>query len=97
MAASGGVWVKRSGGALYGRTLVARERLSSATLRAPEPPADASVLVREAYLRGLSSTRVGITAADRRSLNAAVRRGDLVYQQNLNMPGRQMRWVPVYR
>jgi len=60
-------------------------------------PDDASPLVKEAYTRGLSPNRVGLTQSDRRQLRSAVRRGDLVYHRNLNLPGNWWLWEPAFQ
>jgi len=67
---------------------------------APTPPKGASAIVRGLYAgkyaQGLSPNREGLTKKDRRVLAAGVRRGDLIYRRDLNLPGRQMFWIPVY-
>ena len=61
----------------------------------PTPPTGASQSVQEAYHKGLSRNRIGLTSTDLRMLQRGVRRGDLVYQADLNMPGKWMYWIPV--
>lgn len=62
----------------------------------PNPPTGCSALVREAYQGSLSRIRCGLTDRDVRQLRAAVRRGELCYRQDLNMPGRWMQWLPAW-
>lgn len=61
----------------------------------PAAPATSSPLVKEAYRQGLARIRVGLTKRDLRQLHAGVKRGDLAYVQDLNLPGHWMRWQPV--
>jgi hypothetical protein len=60
----------------------------------PDPPADASPIVREAYTEGLSPNRVGLTKDDLRLLRRGVRRGELWYGPDPNWP-HWIRWLPI--
>ena len=56
------------------------------------PSVGASELVCKAYSGRLSPIAIGLTDKDRRALRAAVKRGELVYRQDLNLPGKWMYW-----
>ena len=60
----------------------------------PDPPADASPIVREAYTEGLSPNRVGLTKDDLRLLRRGVRRGELWYGPDPTFPYFKY-WLPV--
>ena len=60
----------------------------------PDPPDDASELVREAYTEGLSPNRVGLTKDDLRMLRRGVRRGELWYGRDPTWPY-WIHWLPV--
>ena len=55
-------------------------------------PAGSSKLVREAYSKGVSAIRFGLTKADIRKLNAGVKRGDLMVTRNYLTGTKQ--WQP---
>ena len=61
----------------------------------PIPPANTSELVKRAYTHGLARIAVGLTLCDLRQLQAGVKRGDLIYERDLNMPGHWWHWYPI--
>lgn len=60
----------------------------------PDPPEDASPIVREAYTEGLSPNRVGLTKDDLRLLRRGVRKGELYFGPDPTWPYWK-RWLPV--
>ena len=60
----------------------------------PDPPADASPIVRRAYTEGLARIAVGLTAEDMRMLRRGVRRGELWYGPDPTFH-HQWHWLPV--
>lgn len=60
----------------------------------PDPPEDASDVVRRAYTEGLSPNRVGLTRDDLRLLRRGVRRGELWFGPDPIWP-HSPHWLPV--